>query len=245
MTDQTSRRSRPKPQAATVAAAGQWQLIWWRFRQHRLALVSGVVIVLIYLVADLRRVPGAGVVADLRCRATPMRRRSSSSSPAPTRRGVSTRSTSTATPSRSTRSRSAAATRSTRRSSFPSASSCSGEPYKLWGLFQADRHLIGPIDRRQPFYLFGADRLGRDVFSRTIHGTRVSMSVGLIGVTISLRPRHHPRRHLRALWRLGRRRHPARHRALELDPDHSALDGPGRRRADQRRSDRWSISGSR
>ena len=61
-----------------------------------------------------------------------------------------------------------------------------GEPYKFWGLFDADRHLIGPVDRTQPFYLFGADRLGRDVFSRTIHGTRVSMSVGLIGVTISL-----------------------------------------------------------
>ena len=41
-----------------------------------------------------------------------------------------------------------------------------GAPYKLFGLIPADIHLIGPIDPTQPFYLLGADRLGRDVFSR-------------------------------------------------------------------------------
>ena len=61
-----------------------------------------------------------------------------------------------------------------------------GEPYKLLGLIPWDRHLIGPADPAQPMYLWGADRLGRDVLSRTIHGARISMSIGLVGVAVSL-----------------------------------------------------------
>jgi peptide/nickel transport system permease protein len=61
-----------------------------------------------------------------------------------------------------------------------------GPAYRLWGLIPLDRHLIGPINPGDPMYLLGADRLGRDVLSRLIYGTRVSMSIGLVGVTISL-----------------------------------------------------------
>lgn len=61
-----------------------------------------------------------------------------------------------------------------------------GDTYKLWNLFELDVHLIAPVDPDQQFFLLGADRLGRDVFSRTIYGTRLSMSIGLVGVAISL-----------------------------------------------------------
>ncbi len=61
-----------------------------------------------------------------------------------------------------------------------------GEPYRLFGLIPWDRHLIGPARRGDPFYLWGADRLGRDIFSRTVYGARVSMSIGLVGVALSL-----------------------------------------------------------
>lgn len=61
-----------------------------------------------------------------------------------------------------------------------------GPAYKLWGLIPLNRHLIGPINPSDPMYLLGADRLGRDVFSRLIYGTRISMSIGLVGVAISL-----------------------------------------------------------
>lgn len=60
-----------------------------------------------------------------------------------------------------------------------------GEEYRLWGLIPADLHLIGPVEDNQPMYLLGADRNGRDLFSRIIHGTRVSMSIGLIGVGLA------------------------------------------------------------
>lgn len=61
-----------------------------------------------------------------------------------------------------------------------------GEPYKLFGLIETDRHLIGPTDPDgPPVNLLGADRLGRDLLSRMIFATRVSMSIGLIGVGIA------------------------------------------------------------
>ncbi|KQX34931.1 peptide ABC transporter permease [Devosia sp. Root436] len=61
-----------------------------------------------------------------------------------------------------------------------------GPAYKFWGLFESNRHLVGPLDPTQPMYLLGADRLGRDLLSRLIYGTRISMSIGLIGVCLSL-----------------------------------------------------------
>lgn len=61
-----------------------------------------------------------------------------------------------------------------------------GEPYRLLGLIPTNRHLVGPLAVGQPFFIAGADRLGRDILSRTIYGTRISMTIGLIGVALSL-----------------------------------------------------------
>lgn len=57
-----------------------------------------------------------------------------------------------------------------------------GQPYRLFGLIPGDRHLIGPKDPSQPMYLLGADRDGRDFLSRLIYATRISMTIGLVGV---------------------------------------------------------------
>lgn len=61
-----------------------------------------------------------------------------------------------------------------------------GVPYELWGIIPMERHFLTTEDSDERFYLFGADRLGRDMLSRTIYGTRISMSIGLIGVSLSL-----------------------------------------------------------
>ena len=61
-----------------------------------------------------------------------------------------------------------------------------GDPYALWSLIPGDTHLFGPVERRQTVYLLGADRLGRDLLSRIVHGARTSLSIGLVGVTFSL-----------------------------------------------------------
>lgn len=62
-----------------------------------------------------------------------------------------------------------------------------GEEYELLGFVSWDRHLIGPLNYSgEPMYLLGADAHGRDLLSRIIHGTTISMSIGLIGVLLSL-----------------------------------------------------------
>jgi peptide/nickel transport system permease protein len=60
------------------------------------------------------------------------------------------------------------------------------EPYDMWGLFTLRTKLFGPLNKGDPMYLLGADRLGRDMLSRILYGTRISMTIGLIGVTLSL-----------------------------------------------------------
>jgi peptide/nickel transport system permease protein len=63
-----------------------------------------------------------------------------------------------------------------------------GHPYKLLGLFETNIHLMGleTDDEDASFYLLGTDRLGRDMWSRMAYGTRISMSIGFIGVVLSL-----------------------------------------------------------
>ncbi len=69
---------------------------------------------------------------------------------------------------------------------YPLRFFCRGDGYRFWGLFEADLHLVCPADREgATLFLLGTDRLGRDVLSRIIYGARISLTVGLIGILIS------------------------------------------------------------
>jgi peptide/nickel transport system permease protein len=61
---------------------------------------------------------------------------------------------------------------------------CHGDSYSFWGLVEGDLHLACPAEGGTLF-LLGTDRLGRDMLSRILYGARISLTVGLIGVAIS------------------------------------------------------------
>ena len=61
---------------------------------------------------------------------------------------------------------------------------CKGEDYNLAGLIPSDTHLFCPPEGATVF-LWGSDRLGRDIFSRILYGAQLSLTVGLIGITVS------------------------------------------------------------
>ena len=65
-----------------------------------------------------------------------------------------------------------------------------GYEYKLWGIIPTNRHILGMKDETKDpnawIHLFGTDKQGRDVYSRTMHATRVSLTIGLVGVALSI-----------------------------------------------------------
>ncbi|MGQ9554477.1 MAG: ABC transporter permease [Anaerolineae bacterium] len=166
-----------------VYVASQWQLMWWRFRRHRLALVSVVVIVLIYLVAIFCEflatynpnvhnqtyafAPPQGLhfIDESGFHLRPFVYGLKGERDPETRRLVFV-------PDPSQK--------------YPLRFFVHGEPYKMWGIIPSDLHLLGIEGGKDAtFYLLGTDRLGRDQFSRLVYGTRLSTSIGLVGVTLS------------------------------------------------------------
>ena len=61
---------------------------------------------------------------------------------------------------------------------------CRGDVYEFWSLFETDFHVVCAA-KSGTFFFLGTDRLGRDIWSRMIYGTRISLTVGLIGIILS------------------------------------------------------------
>ena len=58
-----------------------------------------------------------------------------------------------------------------------------GDPYKMWGLIASDIHLFGV--REGSLFVIGADKMGRDLLTRVVYGSRISLTIGLVGIAIS------------------------------------------------------------
>ncbi len=177
-------RSREEKEAH-VFVASQWQLMWWRFRRHKLAMVSAVVIILIYLVALFAEFLAPFMPDTVNARylyAPPQALQWFDTSGGGLKfdpHVFGYKSTIDVAAGRRTFTIDPTQKVSVRLFVL-------GDEYKLMGIIPSKRHLLGPAEEGQPMYLMGADRLGRDMFTRMIYGTRISMSIGLVGVAISL-----------------------------------------------------------
>jgi len=161
--------------------AGAWQLFWWKFKKHRLAVASGILILLIYLVslfAEFLAPYGPGEYGARYTYAPPQSLHIWDGESL----GLHVLGYEVEfNPESYEREFIVDPEQKIALGFF-----VRGSTYKMWGLFESDIHFFGPRDPTRKVYLLGADRLGRDMLSRIIYGTRVSMTVGLVGVGLSL-----------------------------------------------------------
>jgi peptide/nickel transport system permease protein len=168
-------------QDSEAFGASQWQLMWWKFRKHKVAMAAGLVIVSLYMIAvfceflapyalDHREVEYAF--------APPQRLRFFSDEgihiipfvygykgirhPETLRKFYI----------------------EDKSKKYTLRFFVRSEPYYFWGLFKSDLHLLG-VDSGGSLFLLGTDHLGRDLLSRIIYGSRISLTIGLVGVALS------------------------------------------------------------
>ena len=162
---------------ASVFVAPEWKLIWWKFRKHKVALISGIFILIIYAVAAL-----VEFLAPFPSTATNSKYLYAPPQPLQFDSGLFVSGYTSVVDKASLR----RVFMVDPTQKIPVGFFVQGAPYKLFGLLPGDRHFFGPLDDTQPMYLLGGDRLGRDLLSRLIYGTRISMSIGLVGVFFAL-----------------------------------------------------------
>jgi peptide/nickel transport system permease protein len=163
--------------------ATHWQLMWWKFKRHKMALFGGSILGILVILS---------LFAEFIGPYTPQERTVKYAQGQPMgfhfiddegtfhlrpfvylrvskRHKVTLRLVSTVDKSRR----------------WPVKFFVRGDDYTMWGLFKSDLHLFGFEENKAFLHLFGTDQLGRDVFSRVLYATRTSLSIGAIGVGLS------------------------------------------------------------
>ena len=160
--------------------AGQWKLMWWRFRRHRPAVVSAVFLAFVYFSTvisefiapyDLHTRHSAYIFAPPQQVHVmhegqflgPFVYALKTTRDMETLQRVYTPDT----------------TRPQQLRFF-----CLGDSYEFWGLIEGSFHLVCPPEDGKFFWL-GTDRLGRDMFSRIVYAARISLTIGIIGIALS------------------------------------------------------------
>jgi len=166
-----------------VLVATQWQLTWWRFRKHKVAMVAGVVVIALYLVV---------IFADFLSYSNPQDTLAQRSliRPQPIHwlhNGTFGPYVNGLTGKRDLKTFQLVYTVDPTKQ-VPLRLFAHGFPYKFLGVIPTDRHLLGVegTTAEQTIFLLGTDVQGRDVFSRIVYGTRTSLTIGLVGVSLSL-----------------------------------------------------------
>jgi peptide/nickel transport system permease protein len=160
--------------------ASQWQIMWWKFKRHRIAVISALILLLFYastLVSEILA-PYSLHTRDARHIYAPPQEvhlfhegRFVGPFVYGYRMKLDMESlTRVYTPDP--------------RRVQPLRFLCAGDEYRFWGLLDGSFHLVCPAEGGS-FFPLGTDRLGRDLLSRIIYGTRISLTVGLIGIAVS------------------------------------------------------------
>ena len=168
-----------------IFVASQWRLMWWRFKRHRLAMVSAVILAMFYFVAAFAEFlatsdPAYHTEKFHYLRPQPIRFFDEGKLRPHVNGLKGFRDPDTfqkdyeVLPD----------------VKIPVHFFVEGFEYKLLGLFTTNRHLVGidpdvPVEERPSIYFLGSDDIGRDAWSRLMIATRISLSIGLIGVALS------------------------------------------------------------
>ncbi len=173
--------SKKRKDKRILYTASQWQLMWMKFKAHRLAMAGGIIVLLFYLVAIFAEffAPYDAAFRDTSLHlVSPMTirlRDQEGKFHLPFVYGLEQE--------RNMETWELIYTiDETER--YPLRFFVHGDSYKLWGLWESDLHFFG-VEGNKRAYLFGGDQQGRDLLSRIIYGSRVSLSIGLIGVALS------------------------------------------------------------
>jgi peptide/nickel transport system permease protein len=162
--------------------AGQWQLVWWKFKRHKLANIGVIVLAVFYFFAIF-----AGFMAPY----VPLHRFKDYVTMSPSKIHIRDTQGNFRGPFvyGILRDRDPVTFRPVyvedTEAIYPIEFFVRGDEYQFWGLFTTDIHFFGTSDPEMPVFLLGSDLIGRDIFSRVIYGGRISLTVGLIGIAIS------------------------------------------------------------
>ncbi|MEE9588709.1 MAG: ABC transporter permease, partial [Hyphomicrobiaceae bacterium] len=168
------------PEQERYYLASQWQMMWWRFKRHKIAVIAGVVLILSYATIFITEFLAPYALDS----------RHTSHIYAPPQGLHLFHEGSLIGPfvypytsklNLETLKREYQVDRSKPQ---PIRFFCLGDPYKFWGLIEGRFHFVCP-PKDGTLFLLGTDRLGRDMASRLLYGGRISLSIGLIGISIS------------------------------------------------------------
>ena len=168
------------PEQERYYLASQWRLMWWKLKRHRLAVISGVVLLVMY---------GSILMSEILAPYNLHSRNSAFIHSPPQALHLFHEGRFVGPFVYGTTARLDLETlkreyRENPQKVQPLRFFCLGDGYRFWGLIEGRFHLVCPAEGGTFFWL-GTDRLGRDMLSRIIYGARISLTVGIIGITIS------------------------------------------------------------